>query len=179
MKGAVLACSIPLLLIVWNYQKQQTKQEPACGGKAVPVSTVEYGSLKRTGRRTPFLNAGPAKPARLVFRERGEFEKFWEDLTRLHSYKAPAPEVDFSREMLIVAAMGSRPSSGYEIIVESACEVDNQLEVLVRSTDYSRCGLQLGIVIQPLDMGRLPRSDLPVVFKEVEIISDCKELKLP
>ena len=75
--------------------------------------------------------------------------------------------------------MGQRPSSGYEIIIDSACEVDNQLEVLVRSTDFLKCGLQLGILTAPVDIVRFPKTDLPVVFRETEVTSDCKEFLRP
>jgi hypothetical protein len=77
--------------------------------------------------------------------------------------------------MIVVAAMGQQPSSGYEILIEGACEVDNQLEILVRSTNFLKCGLQLGIVTAPVDIVRLPKTDLPVVFRETEVTSDCKE----
>jgi hypothetical protein len=76
--------------------------------------------------------------------------------------------------MLIVAAMGQQPSSGYEIIIESACEVDNQLEVVVRSANYAKCGLQLGVVTAPVDIVRVPKTNLPVVFRETEVASGCK-----
>jgi hypothetical protein len=33
-----------------------------------------------------------------------------------------APDIDFSREMIIVAAMGPRPTSGYAITIEEAYE---------------------------------------------------------
>ena len=54
--------------------------------------------------------------------------------------------------------MGFQPSA-YEIIIESACEVDNQLEVLVRSTKF----LSVWPVCWAL-------TDLPVVFRETELM---------
>jgi hypothetical protein len=94
------------------------------------------------------------------------------------SNKPPLPEVDFSREMLIVAAMGQQPSL-YEIIIERACEVDNQLEVLVRSTKFLPCGAYAGLLPETVDIVRLPKTDLPVVFRETEVTSDCKGLFRP
>jgi hypothetical protein len=180
MKFVLLACSIPLFLSLSNYQGLPTKQEAVCRGKSVPVSLMEplFG-LKVYGRRIPFLPGGISRRARLVIRDRDEFNELWKQIIRLASDKPALPEVDFSREMIIVAAMGQQPSSGYEIIIDSACEVDNQLEVLVRSTNYLKCGLQLGIVTAPVDIVRLPKTDLPVVFRETEVTSDCKELLRP
>ena len=151
-----------------------------CRGKSVPVSLMEplFG-LKLYGRRIPFLPGGISRRARLVIRDRDEFNELWKELFRFGSDKPALPEVDFAREMIIVAAMGEQPSSGYEIIIDSACEVDNQFVVLVRSTDFLKCGLQLGIVTAPVDIVRLPKTNLPVVFRETEVTSDCKELLRP
>lgn len=62
--------------------------------------------------------------------------------------KPPLPEVDFSREMLIVAAMGQQ-SSPYDIIIDSACEVDNQLEVLGLVSNFFRAARTLGSCPRP------------------------------
>jgi len=111
----------------------------------------------------------------LVIRDRDKFDELWKELNRFGSDKPPLPEVDFSREMIVVAVMGARPTSGYAIIIDCACEVENRLEVQVRSTNYLRCGLQFPVVTAPVDIVRLPKTELPVVFRETEVVSDCKE----
>ena len=153
--------------------------ESPCRGKTVAVSLLErpYG-LKLYGRRTPYLKGGMSQRARLVIRDRAEFNELWNKIMSNTSDKPPLPEVDFSREMLIVAAMDHQQSA-YEIIIDSACEVDNQLEVLVRSTNFLPCGLYAGLLPQPVDIVRLPKRDLPVVFRETAVTSDCKGLLRP
>ena len=150
-----------------------------CRGKTVAVSLLErpYG-LKLYGRRTSYLRGGISQRARLVIRNRAEFNELWNKIMSNTSDKPPLPEVDFEREMLIVAAMGQQPSA-YEIIIDSACEVDNQLEVLVRSTKFLPCGLYAGLFPQTVDIVRLPKTDLPVVFRETEVASDCNGLLRP
>jgi hypothetical protein len=95
-----------------------------------------------------------------------EFNELWNKIMSNTSDKPPLPEVDFSREMLIVAAMGFQPSA-YEIIIDSACEVDNQLEVLVRSTKFLPSGAYAGLLPEAVDIVRLPKTDLPVVFRKL------------
>lgn len=150
-----------------------------CRGKTVAVSLLErpYG-LKLYGRRTSYLKRGMSQRARWVIRDRAEFDELWNKVMSSTSDKPPLPEVDFSREMLIVAAMGQQPSV-YEIIIDSACEVDNQLEVLVRSTRFLPCGAYLGLLPETVDIVRLPKTDLPVVFRETEATADCKGLLRP
>jgi hypothetical protein len=157
----------------------QKAPEVVCRGKSVPVSLLErpFG-MKLYGRRTPYLNGGISQRTRLVIRDRAEFNELWQQITRITSDKPPLPEVDFSREMIIVVAMGQQPSR-YEIIIDSACEVENQLEVLVRSTKFLPCGLQTGLPPETVDIVRLPKTDLPVVFRETEVTSDCRGLLRP
>ena len=107
-----------------------------------------------------------------VKREVTEWWKSRQQFMRQVTNKPPLPEVDFSREMLIVAAMGFQRDP-YEIIIDSACEVDNQLEVLVRSTKFDWCGAIAGLLPESVDIVRLPKTDLPVVFRETEVAVDC------
>lgn len=150
-----------------------------CRGKTVAASLLErpYG-LKLYGRRTSYLRAGISQRARLVIRDRDKFNELWNQIMHQVSDKPALPEVDFSREMIIVAAMGHQQSA-YEIIIDSACEVDNQLEVLVRSTKFLPCGAYVGLLPEPVDIVGLPKTDLPVVFRETEVTSDCNGVLQP
>ena len=150
-----------------------------CRGKPVAVSLLErpYG-LKLYGRRTSYLRGGISERARLVIRGRAEFNELWNRIMSTMSDKPPLPEVDFSREMLIVASMGQQPDP-YEIIIDSACELDNQLEVLVRSTKFLPGGAYVGLLPETADIVRVPKTDLPVIFRETAFTSDCKGLLRP
>jgi len=79
----------------------------------------------------------------------------------------PLPEIDFSREIVVVAAMGSRPTAGYFISIDGAHERDNLLEVVVRSVE-TRCG-GFTILTAPLAIVRLPKTERSVVFREIEV----------
>lgn len=84
----------------------------------------------------------------------------------------PLPEIDFSREIVVVAAMGSRPTAGYFISIDGAYERDNLLEVVVRSVE-TRCG-GFTILTAPLAIVRLPKTERSVVFREIEVAVPCK-----
>ena len=149
------------------------QSESLCRGKLIPVSVLDIGGLKFSEpRRTSLLHGGISECSRLVIRNREEFNEFWNRLTASGSYKPPLPQVDFSRETIVVAAMGQKPSNGYEIIIVGACEVNNHVEVFVHSLEFGKCGPNLAVVTAPVDIVRLPRTDLPVVFREIE--NSCK-----
>jgi hypothetical protein len=84
-----------------------------------------------------------------------------------------APDIDFSREMIIVAAMGPRPTSGYAITVEEAYERSDRLEVAVRNISPGSCG-QFQMGTQPVEIVRIVKSEHPIVFREIKAAMDCK-----
>ena len=124
----------------------------------------------------PPLNGFPSEKAlRLVIKNREEFSDYWKRLTARASpgdLVPSFPEIDFSKEMVIVVAMGLRPSSGYGIIIDGTCEVDGQVEVFVMNIDAT-CVPAPAVGSAPADVVRLPRTDLPVVFRETQV--GCKE----
>jgi hypothetical protein len=85
----------------------------------------------------------------------------------------PLPEIDFSKEMIIVSVMGQRPTSGYLTVIDGACEVDGQVEVFISSVEDPSCIGVFDAFTYPADAVRVPRSDLPVVFRETKI--PCKQ----
>jgi hypothetical protein len=126
----------------------------------------------------PWVHSFPSKDGfRLVIRNRNEFSDFWQRLTApigAGRWVPPVPEVDFSKEMIIVAAMGERPSPGYAVIIDGACDVDGHVEVFVTSIEEgAKCGPVPGVVTAPADAVRIPQTDLPVVFREVQL--SCTE----
>jgi hypothetical protein len=115
---------------------------------------------------------------RLVVRDRDTWVQVWNRIN-LPSKSPPLPEIDFTREMLVVAAMGWRPSSGYRIVMDKAYLYESypRLEVVVRSIDNTKCpGLgHFTTITSPIDIVRLARTDHPVVLRE-EVVSDCPKL---
>jgi hypothetical protein len=147
-----------------------------CRGKAIPVLELDLSNPKFPGpSQRSLFQGGISQRSRLVIRNRDEFSRFW---TETSSYKPAPPEVDFSRDMIVIAAMGQKPTPGYQIFIDGACEVDNHIKVFVRSVDSSRCGLQLGVTSSPVHIVRLPQSQLPVTFQETEFV-DCKQSSRP
>jgi hypothetical protein len=111
------------------------------------------------------------EPERIVVRNQTEWEAYW---LRLHPFQdVAAPRRDFSREFLLIAAAGDRPSSGYDIVFQSARISDGRLIVVVRSiTPGPRCGVYW-VLTQPVDLAVVPRTTLPIVFEEQTERSDC------
>jgi hypothetical protein len=116
----------------------------------------------------------------VVIRDRDAWLDVWKRIHRLdpnrgpHPEPPPLPEIDFSREMIVVAAMGARPTSGYAIVIDGAYAYDRnyRLEVVVRSVENRNCAA-FQVMTAPVDIVRLPRTERFVVFREVEVVPDC------
>jgi hypothetical protein len=68
-----------------------------------------------------------------------------------------------------VSAMGQRPSSGYWTFIDGACEVDGQVEVFVTNVEDVKCSGAFTVLTYPADAVRIPRTDLPIVFRETQL----------
>lgn len=180
MKLALVFLSVLTSLSLWF--GAQERPPIICRGK--PLSITLLPGPKMTGPSlplrfggtrpfpSPYVNSFPSENAlRLVIKNRDEFSDFWKRLTAgvpAGGWVAPLPEIDFSKEIIVVAAMGVRPSSGYWTIIDGACEVDGQVEVFVSNVE-TPCSGQFGVVTYPADAVRLPRTDLPIVFRETQV----------
>jgi hypothetical protein len=61
---------------------------------------------------------GYGEPTTLVLRDRAAWEGAWGRLHRGGGAPA-APAVDFAREMVLVVALGERPSGGYDVAIDA------------------------------------------------------------
>ena len=178
MKLALIVFSVLTSLSLWC--AAQATPQVVCRGK--PLSIKLLPGPKMTGPSLPLRFGGTrqlptvAFPSenelRLVIKNRDEFSDFWKRLTARippGNWVPPPPEIDFSKEMVVVAAMGKRPTSGYWTIIDGACEVDGKVEVFVSNVDGARCKSNFPVETHPADAVRLPRTDLPIVFRETPV----------
>ena len=108
-------------------------------------------------------------PQRLVVRSEASLLTAW---ANVFGGAAPPPEVDFSREMIIVVALGSRPTSGFLIAVEGASGTRETAIVTVRSLSASTTCVTVPAVTNPYDIVRLPRRE-EVRFVEQSGVQPC------
>ena len=107
----------------------------------------------------------------------------WDDLWRLAApnpspqadQSIPPPDADFTKTMILVAALGTRPSGGYSVIIQSAFDDGAVIHVYVlevRPTGPD-C-MAVSAVTHPVSIALIPRSDRQIRYHISAADLDCK-----
>ena len=75
--------------------------------------------------------------------------------------------------MVLVAALGARPSEGYEIVFENVREDTSGIEVDVRVTEPARGCPVAAAMTQPVDLARIAASGRAVRFRQRNVVVPC------
>jgi hypothetical protein len=124
---------------------------------------------------TPILvdqYSGILERRRAIIRDPDQWSRFWREARGTNP--ADLPEVDFSREMVIVAAMGRRSTGGYRITIDSIArsEAGDGLRVVVREVSPGAHRMRSQALTAPIAAVRVARSDDVVTFEERTEIAD-------
>jgi hypothetical protein len=111
--------------------------------------------------------------ARVVVRDAAEWTRY-RDLLAGAPGGAPPPTVDFERDMVIVVALGQRPTGGYEIEVSQVVRADTLLTVTVTETTPGRSCMTTQAFTAPAVAVRVPRFVGQVRFSEVQRTRECR-----
>ena len=136
--------------------------------RAVPFEHFHTGA----GSFTSY--SGIDDSLRTVVRDAEGWKRTWRAIHRRVSPVPPVPAIDFGREMVVVAALGARPTGGFSIRVDSVIDAGDALEVVIRK-DIPGAGCFLSAALtQPLDLALLPARPLPVRFRDRTVAERCE-----
>jgi hypothetical protein len=111
---------------------------------------------------------------RLIVRDQAQWQDVWTAIWRTHTATPPLPAIDFTREMVVVAALGERPSGGFSIFVDSAFESAVGVTIAIRTVSPgSGCGVT-AVFTQPVDIARLPLRTASITFDERPPVLACQ-----
>jgi hypothetical protein len=148
----------------------------ACSSSTGPSAPGSALALTRL-RSDPFsltYASGLREPQRLVVRDATAWQQLWTSVWRGVLPEPSRPQVDFGREMVVLAAMGERPTGGFTILIDSASEGTSGISIRIRSiSPGSGCGTTQALT-QPVDIARMPRRDGSVTFDERLETQECR-----
>jgi hypothetical protein len=116
---------------------------------------------------------GVVDSMRAVVRDSADWRALWTRINRPFIPMPALPAIDFEREMVVVAGLGNRPSAGYDIVIESAEQDSTGIEVALRRASPAPGCPVAAVMTQPLDVARIPASNLRVRFRERSVVVPC------
>ena len=140
------------------------------GTRLEPVGDASFRAAVDAVR----LHNGIERAERRVFRSQAEWASFWARATATSSPAVPAPQVDFTRHMVVVVALGARSTGGYWVEVDGAYVGERLLTVEAIASSPGEACITTQAFTQPLDAALIPRSDLPVEFDVRDFVRDCR-----
>jgi hypothetical protein len=115
--------------------------------------------------------ADVGEPGLLVVRDAGTWADLWR---RLSGDEGDPPAVDWTTEMVVLVALGMRPSGGYAVEVEAVSAIDGGIEVRTRETAPGPSCFTTGAITYPVHAVAVAAHDgEPRLVQRVEVV-DCE-----
>jgi hypothetical protein len=135
-----------------------------CGSDQAPAD-VPFETLVNE------VNSGLHERRREAVRDQAAWVRLWAQIHEGVAPLPPLPPVDFSRDMLIAVATGTRPSGGFDITIRSVARRGASLDVVVVETCPARGDrVSLGLT-DPVEVVRVERVGQAPAFRETRSAS--------
>ena len=123
---------------------------------------------------TAFLqNSGVTAAENLVVRDAAAWSALWQRMFATRSPQPPLPDVDFSQEMIVATALGSRTSGGHNVLLTDAAEDQDGVHIgVIETSPGAGCAVTLAFT-QPIDLARVTRRDGAVSFHVTRRVENC------
>ena len=118
------------------------------------------------------LYSNMREPRRMLIRDAETWAAVWAEMISVGDSRTP-PFVDFTKEDVIVAALGERRSSGYSIAITGVLADPFAAQVIVSTTVPGMGCDQAEIITAPLNAVRITKLDAAVKFDERTTVLNC------
>jgi hypothetical protein len=145
----------------------------ACGASPAGPSQTNLTVTRLAPNIRMPLDSGIERETLSVIKDQAAWKALWDKIYANQSPAPPLPEVDFTKEMIVVAAAGQKPSSGYAMTVSSAVEANGEVTVSIDAVSPGAKCIGLTVITSPLDLARVTRRDSPVRFNVTRRTRDC------
>jgi protease stability complex PrcB-like protein len=117
--------------------------------------------------------SGLREPRRAVISEESEWISLWQAI-HPDANPPPRPEVNFGEQIVIVAALGERPTGGFAIRIDSVRSSDTGRQVFVTTTKPGTTCMTTQVLTQPVHIVTAPVAGGSTRFVEAETTKDCE-----
>ena len=136
-------------------------------GDSLPVTRLRNGATAFT------TYSGLSDSVRTVVRDSTSWIEVWRAINRPFYPPPPLPRVDFEHDMVVIAALGARPTAGYDIVIEGARQDSAAVEIALRTLSPAPGCPVSAAMTQPVDLATVPASPRTVRFREKSVIVPC------
>jgi hypothetical protein len=120
------------------------------------------------------FNSGFDMPARLVVIDADTWRAVWNQIYLRSAPVPPLPVVDFSKEMIVVVALGSRSTGGFNILLTGANELSaDGTTISISSVSPGPGCITTQAFVEPVDIARVARRNGEVRFVEQSRVAEC------
>lgn len=131
-----------------------------------PSGSDGSGSAQAFATVVTAFHSGISEKRREVVRDQAGWTRLWAEIHAGRTSAEAAPTVDFSRHMLIVVALGTRPTGGFAVKVRGVETRGDRLEVAVLESCPPPGAMVIAALTQPVEVVRVPWLDQQPTFKE-------------
>jgi hypothetical protein len=140
---------------------------PAPATGYAPYDSSTSIAIRRVGE---WSTSGITTPERLVIRDDNAYAKFWASLGDASS----RPSVDFTHDIVIVAAAGQQPTGGHSIAIDRVTRVGAGLAVEVTETAPRQGCMTTQALTQPVDVVVVAAADAQTwSFTDRKVAGGC------
>ena len=143
----------------------------SCTNTKETTSNIKEISFKSIEKGT---NGGFENPTTKLINNQAGFEDLWQKIWNRTSDKPQIPEVDFSKNQLILVAIGAKNNGGYGLEIEKITETKNELNVIYFETKAGEKCMTTQAIVFPFELIEIEKTSKNVVFTSAEKIIDCK-----
>jgi hypothetical protein len=137
-----------------------------CGFFSFVTSGAEDSLDIRTVAKGGF--SGLIEPIQKVLKTKADWEKLWAEHAANIRGNSKMPEVDWAKEMVIVAAMGRQRTGGYAIEITRVCPTAHRLQIFVKKKTPPPGAIVTQALTAPFHMVAVPKNDLKAEFVELK-----------
>ena len=152
------------------------------------LSAIAIAGIEWTNYRGTFppgavgsICSEPHPATYIAVRSHDEWVSYWESLRPrigqtmiIAPASVPQPEVDFSRNIVLVASPGCKPSGGYTVQIDSIQQDESGLTVNVVEREPGKGCAVTSTVTHPMMQVLIPQTGMKINFNIVKKIHTCE-----
>jgi len=129
----------------------------ANGAQTLPIRSLKKGAF-----------SGIREAKQEAVKSADAWEKLWKQHATAAGESEKIPAVDFSKEMVVVATMGTKRTGGYTIEIVGVEAKDKALRISVKKTSPPPDAMTIQALTAPFHFVAVPKSNLKPEFVEVK-----------